>query len=255
MKIFIITLFDSKERQAGMRNQLDKYNLKYEFIFGVDGRKLTKNEIDNLYDSNKAKLFKNELNYTEIGCSLSHKLVYEKMINENIDRAIVLEDGISLLPDFFSIINFFDDIKIDKFIIKLDRCYSGQKNNDNFKSAKFTHWHRIKLTENYYIGQPFSNPYLTGAYYIDKNAAQVIYSLMPKIFLVADGWWFFRKIIKLRVINTALTWRDWAYIPSIVSHKNDIKQTMNEEMLLLKYFKKVIYKIKRIIEWFLLFFK
>jgi len=257
MNIFVITLSNSKERQAHMQRQLDNYDLKYDFIYGVDGRKLTKTEINNLYDPNKAKNFQRELNYTEIGCSLSHKLVYKKMIEENIDRAIVLEDGISLFSDFFSIINYFNDIKINKTIIKLDRCYSSQPNNDNFKSGKFTPWHRVNFTENYYIGQPLNDPYLAGAYYIDLKAAYIIYSLMPKIFCVADGWWFFRKKVNFRVINTALTWRNWAHIPSIMSAKNKIEQveTMEKEVILLKYFKKAINKIRKIIKCSLLFLK
>ena len=235
MKIFVITLTGSKERQANIQNQLDKFNLEYEFLFGVDGRKLTQTEIDNFYDSKKAKTFQRELNHTEIGCSMSHKLVYEKMINENIDCAIILEDGILLHPDFPYIVNNLNNIKINKIAIKLDRCNASQKINNNFKSGYFTPWHRVKLTENYCIGQPLGDPTLAGGYYIDLEAAGIIYSLIPKIFLVADAWWYFRKKIKFRVINSGLIWRDRALIPSIMYVRKN-----NKETFFLKFIKIII---------------
>ena len=244
MKIFVITIPDSKERQTHMQNQLDKYNIEYEFFFGIDGRKLTEIEIDDLYDSKKAKAFRKELKPAEIGCSLSHKLVYKKMIDENIDRAIVLEDGITLLPDFYTTIKYLKNIKIDKVVIKLDRCNSKQTDNDNYKK-KFTPWHRLQLTDNYFIGQPLNNLFLTGAYYIDIKAAGIIHSLMPKVFFMVDDWGFFRNKIKLRIINTALTYRDWKSVKTIIMstkqdaiHKiartNYLKKILNSLLLLFK---------------------
>ena len=251
MKILVITLPDSIQRQDNIKEQLGKYNMSFDFVYGIDGRKLTDNEINDLYDSNKAKIYGKELDFTQIGCSYSHKLAYKKIIDERIERAVILEDGISLLPDFFKIISLLNNIKINGTVIKLDRCYSTQQNNDNYIRSNFTPWHRIKLTDDYYVGQPSNDPYLTGAYYIDLSAANTIYSLMPKIFLIPDGWYFFRKKIKLRMINFALAYRDRGKIPSIM-YPHVISSTSKKRK---SFFTKMTNKIKHKFRCLLLLFK
>jgi glycosyl transferase family 25 len=204
LKIFIITLSGQKNRQDFMKSQFHNKNLDVEFITGIDGRKLDTNIKNSLYDEKKALQIEKNLTPGEIGCSLSHKLAYEYIVENNIDRSIILEDDVTLNTGFFTCIKFFETFPVNNYIVKLDRCSWVQRNADNHHYGHFTPWHRIKLTDVYFIGQPLHDPQLAWGYYVDIKAARTMLALLPKVFLVADAWWYFRKHIKLRMINKAV---------------------------------------------------
>jgi GR25 family glycosyltransferase involved in LPS biosynthesis len=128
------------------------------------------------------------------------------MTEENIPKAVVLEDDAQFDINFSSILVLLEKIKINNYIIKLDRCTSKQTGNDNRLFTRSTPWHRIKLNDHYIIKQPLNDPKLTTGYYIDIKAAQAMLLTMPKIFMAADNWKYFRFFIKLRFLNTAVVW-------------------------------------------------
>jgi glycosyl transferase family 25 len=176
----------------------------FEFLFGVDGRKLSQEKINIVYDTEKAKKYDGELSRGEIGCALSHRLAYERMIKNNIERAIILEDDIKLKNDFFLILDLLKKTPVNNYIIKLDKFYFTQTEEDNGLLARFTPWHRIALNKEYSIRQPLNDPTLTWGYYIDIKAAYTLFNLSHKIFVVSDAWYYFKHFIKLRIINKSL---------------------------------------------------
>jgi glycosyl transferase family 25 len=79
--------------------------LNYSIFKGVDGRELTENEINSLYNDATAqvlfekymfktyeKKIKRGLSRSEIGCALSHIKVYKDIIENNYNRVLILED-------------------------------------------------------------------------------------------------------------------------------------------------------------------
>jgi glycosyl transferase family 25 len=204
MKIFIISLLNEKKRQNYIQSQFEKKGVPIEFVFGIDGRKLNLEEINTVYDAEKAKKHYGELSRGEIGCALSHRLAYECMIKRNIERAIILEDDIRIKEDFFVIFGLLEKLPIKNYIIKMDKVYANQTVDDNSRFARFTPWHRIKLNEKYSIKQPLNDPTLTWGYYIDIKAAYTLYNLLPKIFAPSDAWYYFKRFIKLRMLNRSL---------------------------------------------------
>lgn len=107
MKAFIINLKESVERRIKMENQLKKLKLKYEFIDAVDGRKMSEQQ---------KKSITQEVNYAflpgEIGCALSHQKIYQRMLDESTDVALILEDDVILNADINEIIKKIP-IKVD----------------------------------------------------------------------------------------------------------------------------------------------
>ncbi len=99
--IYIINMVKDVDRKNSMIDRLNKLNIDAEFIEAVDGRKMTEAEISNIYDSKKRKrYFGRDLTKGEIGCLLSHRKIYSKMVDENIDIAVILEDDVIFEPDF-----------------------------------------------------------------------------------------------------------------------------------------------------------
>lgn len=99
MKIYIINLKRSVERRLAITTQCDALGLDYEVIEAVDGR---------IFSPEELKLHTAEINYAyrpgEIGCALSHLRIYEKIVEDSLNAALVLEDDALLSTNLSSII-------------------------------------------------------------------------------------------------------------------------------------------------------
>ena len=98
--VFVINLEKSADRRAAMAKVLNPLHISYTFFNAVNGHAL---DIDSLpvYDKPRRRLyFGRDLSNGEIGCLLSHRAIYQHMVDTNIDRAIVLEDDVSIEPNF-----------------------------------------------------------------------------------------------------------------------------------------------------------
>lgn len=98
--IFVINLERSADRRTAMAARLDPLHVPYTFFKAVNGHEL---DIDTLaaYDKTRRRLyFGKDLTKGEIGCLLSHRAVYQHMVDNNIENAIVLEDDVFIEPTF-----------------------------------------------------------------------------------------------------------------------------------------------------------
>jgi len=112
--IFIINLKQDSKKKKQMQIQLDNLDLKAEFFEAVNGNSLTQEEIDRVYQKNVAiREFKRELSRGEIGCALSHLSIYKKMIEQNIEKAVILEDDAVLCKDFPEILQHLEQLPED----------------------------------------------------------------------------------------------------------------------------------------------
>jgi GR25 family glycosyltransferase involved in LPS biosynthesis len=178
-------------RQENIKSQLNALDLSFEFFTGIDGRKLSNNELLEYYDSNKANKYSGrDLTRGEIGCALSHKYIYKKMIADNIQRAIVLEDDITIDQEFPLVVSRLEHLAINNYIIKMDTA-----------EKQTVPWHRTSLGDGYFIEHPLSSISATLGYYIDIEAAKTMLKIIDKIFLVADYWVYFKSFIKLRILS------------------------------------------------------
>ena len=104
-RIFVINLARDTARMENMRAQLDAMGLAYERFEAVNGRSLTDAERKANYSEWSYRLFHGHAaSPGEIGVSLSHRRIYEKMAAENIPWAVILEDDVTLLPQFPSVL-------------------------------------------------------------------------------------------------------------------------------------------------------
>ncbi len=94
-KIYLINLARSKERLQACARQFEAHNLPFERIDAVDGDCLSRSDVDALYDFNQSSYHKH-LTSGEIGCYLSHMHVWQKIVDDQLDYAVILEDDIIL---------------------------------------------------------------------------------------------------------------------------------------------------------------
>lgn len=101
---FVISLPRDEERRAHMQAQLSTLALSAEFIPAVDGRTLGGAELA-AYDRQRAlQVYGVEMMPTEIGCFLSHYRLYERMLREDLDVALIMEDDLEIKPEFPAIL-------------------------------------------------------------------------------------------------------------------------------------------------------
>jgi GR25 family glycosyltransferase involved in LPS biosynthesis len=98
--VFIISL-QSNPRCGALRARLEKWAIPYEMVAATDARELTSREIAALYDERRAiKRVGRPMGRGEIGCALSHRGVYQTMIERRIPLALILEEDAVPGPDF-----------------------------------------------------------------------------------------------------------------------------------------------------------
>ena len=94
--IFIINLRKSIDRKEHMQQLCKQHALDCQFIDAVYGKELDEEELATVYDKSRALVeFGRELTVGEIGVALSQKKIYQKMVDENIEKAIILEDDVT----------------------------------------------------------------------------------------------------------------------------------------------------------------
>ena len=90
-KIFLINLKKDTERLSYQKKQFKEHNLKFERINAVYGKDLSEKE----KLENSGSMFNYLTNSdTMIGINQSHLNIYKKIVNENLDNVIIMEDDI-----------------------------------------------------------------------------------------------------------------------------------------------------------------
>lgn len=94
-KVFVVTLPRFTERQKRINEHLR--GLDFEFFYGADKNNIDyeRSKTDGTYDEARAKKLQRQgkaLNPGEIACSLSHRNLYELMIEKKWQRILILED-------------------------------------------------------------------------------------------------------------------------------------------------------------------
>ena len=99
---FVISLERATVRRAHMERLASLTTIPFTFIPAVDGRPLSPAETSRHFRANAIRPhYPFKILPGEIGCFLSHRSVWQRMVDENIDRALVLEDDITFDPAAF----------------------------------------------------------------------------------------------------------------------------------------------------------
>ena len=122
-KTFIINLLHHTNRKNDMIEKLKKTNIKnFEFFNAINGETdLSKYEfklIDNWFDY----FLERPITVGEIGCALSHYNIWKYIVDNNIDKALILEDDVLFLDNFNKMLH-----SIEKLEMKYDIFYLSRK--------------------------------------------------------------------------------------------------------------------------------
>ncbi|MEW5562162.1 glycosyltransferase family 25 protein [Enterobacter asburiae] len=201
MKTFIINLKSSVDRRLKIEGQLNALSIDHEFIEAVNGKAMSTEEL-----ADKTK----KINYAflpgEIGCALSHQKIYKKMIDENIDSALILEDDVILLDGFSEVIRKITLPENSPTVILLSRVNKHYK-----KPLK-------NITVNHCLHKT-QHATTAHSYIINKSGAKSLLSALYPVWMTADKWSLFEDLSLIDVSSV---------IPHPVDLSNDaIKSTIN----------------------------
>jgi GR25 family glycosyltransferase involved in LPS biosynthesis len=107
-KCFVISLPRSTHRIPQVKRIVQASPLPTEVIAAVDGASLSEEEIAGVYQRNRYRPhYPFELRRGEIGCFLSHRKAWLRILREDLDAALILEDDIELeKPQFDGSLQF-----------------------------------------------------------------------------------------------------------------------------------------------------
>ncbi len=190
LPIFIINLERDVEKREYMEKLCARYSLDVHFINAIDGRKLSDEDVNIFYSSEKAKRkLGRELGLGEIGCALSHRKIYNKMIAENIEKALILEDDVTFgeeLPKLLAL-NFFPK---DGDIVFLG--HTG-----GYPSL----WGGIKVNEQFKLRRPCVQAWCTYGYCINIKGAKKMLNHLDVIFQPIDVYTGNDKYVNIYVLE------------------------------------------------------
>ena len=141
MEAFIISLNDANEKRSKVKSILENIDLNYTIYDAVDGR----NNLDkfnfNVYENWFEPTYHFNMTEGEIGCALSHYFLWKKIVDEDIEKVIILEDDFIVCDE--EIINKVKQIDTDYDLVYLGRKKMLDKNEEKYGivvKPEFSYW-------------------------------------------------------------------------------------------------------------------
>lgn len=208
IKAYVVNLPKSTHRKAYMEDLLSRYPfLDVTFIEAVDGRALTEEEIDAVFDRELAyQRYGRYMERGEIGCVLSHYKCYEEMVRDNVQYAFIFEDDISILKEF---------VVTDEML----KALSPDRPRSLMFSGDYWYYKMSKIDGERSLASVYD---CVGAYAYMLNlpAAKLLLEKNPKRACVADHWSLYKRFgIRIKAV--------YPYVvdANIGPFESDIRQT------------------------------
>ena len=204
MDCFVINLDRSVNRWALISKQLNKLEIKFERIPACDGRTISTIDYEHYLDLNAGIAHgKAKLTPGEVGCFLSHRECWKRLVESGNSYAAILEDDIIISTRAASYLNSASWIPASVDLIMLS-LWDHEQTIYCLRNSK-----RISEDNELYRGI-IPHPFGTQGYIISRRAAQKALDLSDRLFLPVDEFLFtdgsFPHFFKVwRMINAVIT--------------------------------------------------
>lgn len=105
VKIFVISLVEDFKRRKRIDEMFSDLKVDFEFVDAVDGREKKAEDFKEYNAKKRMQTHGKHLTGSEMGCFVSHKKVYQKIVDQNIQNALIFEDDIILDSCFFDVVS------------------------------------------------------------------------------------------------------------------------------------------------------
>lgn len=172
--IFVISLTDAHDRQKKIQQQCDEFGITIKIIDAIDGRHgLPPDQQHKVDRAGALAQLGHEMSDGEFACALSHQSIYERILQEGLPGAIILEDDAILTPEFA------------KFII-LGKYRAADFIQMDYFGARYYPWKTRSFFDEVQIVQAARNACLASGYSLSAKAAGYILSQSRPLKGLAD---------------------------------------------------------------------
>jgi glycosyl transferase family 25 len=181
---YVINLARSAHRRAHIIAELRKAAIDYEIVTGVDGLEL---DMHDQATVDPALFARSSWPEGMAGCALSHLRIYQKMIADGLDTALVLEDDVTLPGDLGALADALASHLAGAELVLL--------NYDSKDTIKMSREGAIDLPGSRRLVLPIDvrQPGSSAAYLVTRKAAErMVESVLP-VRVSPDDWWFFYR--------------------------------------------------------------
>ncbi|MBF7069230.1 glycosyltransferase family 25 protein [Campylobacter volucris] len=242
IKFLVINLSHAVDRKIYITNILNKYNLDYEIINAFNGKNINEQIYDSFVDYDRMILeHKRKLSYGEIGCLFSHKFCLEKIVSDNLECAIIIEDDV------------FFDINLINFIREKDKF------PNDLELLMLGHQRQVYTDTNFRIESPYSKRFcvnilnykirrLVGrgnggyGYFITNKGAKKLLNYLEHFFLPIDAIISNDKYINIYAVFPVLITTHPDFMRE--SSTQDNISFLKKRNIFQKYFKKIVINLK-----------
>lgn len=184
MRAYVINLARSSDRRAHITAELKKTGLEYEIVTAVDGQELDLNDTSKI---DPEFLRRVALTAGSAGACLSHLSVYQRIIDDGLDKALVLEDDVMVSADLESLIQAVGE--------HLSGAEIALLSVDSPEACKVSVEGSIALLSGHVLALPIDvrQPRSGGAYVITREACERMLKGALPIRVQADMWWHFYR--------------------------------------------------------------
>lgn len=218
IKTYVINLPKDQKRREGILHETGQFpNLDVEMVEAVYGKDLTDLEKERLFDNKKYNQFygRRTLLPGEIGCTLSHRECYKRLLNSDRQYALILEDDIHILVDFS-----------DKDLWStVEKIMNIEKPLVLLLYANINYTGKEKFFYKNYTLYSVYNAMGATAYIVNKNAACLMLK-KERPYWVADDWFRFRQwgVNILCIYPSAIALQSDKFSSSIIEEKRSVSK-------------------------------
>ena len=206
LHIFVVNLKRRPDRKQLIESRLSDLGImNYEIIEAVDGQELPE-DLSEVYDEQTSKHVHRVLKKTEVACALSHINIARKIVEQNLDYAIILEDDAEPTVDFKNFIRDFD-LEPNKFdFLILGSFSSNQFFNGKLKTKEspykliekqsITYLDKIEFNignvsihKTHYPSQKLDYVHGTHGYMLSNAGAKKLLEINYPVIVEADNVW------------------------------------------------------------------
>ncbi len=184
MHAYVVNMARSSDRRAHITAELQCTGLNFDIVPAVDGRTLDLNNSD-LIDPAVASQW--SFPAGTAGCVLSHLQIYQRILEDGEDRALVLEDDVILPADLSDLADEVAHYLTGAEVALLEySCYWPGP-------LKMSSQDSVDLSSSRLLALPIDARQLanTGAYVITRQACERMIEHLLPIRVPADAWQFY----------------------------------------------------------------
>ncbi len=178
---FVINLPRDSERRAHIESELARVGLDATFVPGLDGDHLTPDDLAR-YDERKCRrVYGVDMVGAELGCYLSHYRLFQHVVDEELDAALILEDDVTFEDDVVDVLQKLEDLRRDWKVVRLStmrRSLVDRAPDRGRDVDRLTHKYRILRLRTHVLG--------ASAYVITRTGALRMLDYGRRIFMPID---------------------------------------------------------------------